>query len=240
MDHRARLRAAGMLLASALAGAAGAQSIAASEARALPGAVSSRTLVWTYSYGAGGYAEFGPVKALDEEYDARGRLVSWTLSCVSGEKSLVVERGVRTYAEKGRDYAEAITDGGGKKTRTVSATLTAKGWRVTAASPSGEILYEAIPVYADADSASFEYIMRGRDGDPSFIGAESFSREGLPLVSRRFTASGGLAYSSGFSYRALDARGNWTERYEWERYVEKWDRPKSKALRVIAYAEAEK
>jgi hypothetical protein len=235
-DHRERLRAAIIVLASALASAARAQSISAAEGSAPRGAVSSRTLVWAYSYGPGGYEEFGPVKAIDEKYDPEGRLVSWTLSCVSGDKALVVERGARTYAGTGRGYEESVTDGEGRAMRSVAAALTAEGWRITALSPAGTTLYEAIPISTDGSSLSFEYLMRGRDGSPSFIGADSFSPEGRPLVSRRFAEDGKLAYASGYSYRVLDSRGNWTERYEWERYVENWDRPKSKALRVISYA----
>jgi hypothetical protein len=234
-DHRERLRVAIIVLASALASASRAQSIAAAEGSAPRGAVSSRTLVWAYSYGVGGYEEFGPVKAIDEKYDPEGRLVSWTLSCVSGDKATVVERGARTYAGKGRDYEERVGDGEGKAMRTVTASLTAEGWRITALSPSGKSIYEATPISTDPSSFSFEYLMRGRDGAPAFTGADSFSREGRPLLSRRFNEGGELAYSSGFSYRAQDSRGNWTERYEWERYVEKWDRPKSKSLRVITY-----
>ncbi len=236
MRQRERFTAA-IIFGVLIAAGAPAQSVASAAPPPLKGAASSRTLLWAYAYGPSGYYEFGPVKALDETYDADGRVVSWTLSYIDGTAESRAESGARAYDDSG-GYVETVRGPDGSLRRTVAALPGRSGWSTVACRPDGSVIYAIAPV--TATKSSFEYLVTGSLGEPAFRGAESFTTAGLPAGFYRFGDDGGLAYATALEYAAFDDRGNWTVRKESERYLERWDRPKSKAVRTIAYAGAAK
>jgi hypothetical protein len=173
------------------------------------------------------------VKALDEAYDAEGRVVSWRLSYLDGAAENRAESGTRAYDGTG-GYAETVRGPDGTLRRTIESIPGRSGWSMSARRADGSVIYAITPVAASKNS--FEYLVTGSLGEPSFRGAEEFTPAGLPAGLYRFGDGGGLAYASACEYAGFDDLGNWTVRTETERYLERWTRPKSKAVRTIAYA----
>ncbi len=233
------MRALGVVIIMALAGAAAPPQAmpGLGTSPASPGSrpiASAVTRLSAYAYGASGWTEFGPVKIVTEEYDVQGRLLAWSLS-YSGKD--IVEYGRRLYREDG--YLETVCSSEGDLLRTIEVRRGVVGWSLVARDPDGGQLYAMEPL-AVAAPGCLEYLISGMDGSAVFRSVEILDAEGRPEAILRFTLDGRLAYASGFRYRSADEVGNWTERDEWERYGESWERPRSKARRSLVYAEAGK
>jgi hypothetical protein len=201
-------------------------------AGAVPVSVSVKESAYAYT-AAIGYTEFGPVVFREEIFDARGRLSSWTLSYGPGT---LAEKGQRAYAADG-SYTEKVEDGQGKARRTMAYSAAEKALAATAADGRSIYRMEILEAGKSRSTGSLRF------EDPSesyFYVVETFDPLGRLERSDRFTAQGSLAYSSGYRYGAIDARGNWTEREKWEIYGEAWERPRAIEYRILAYAEAEK